>query len=262
MAAREYLSNPLLADFGVKLGSRNIGVRKDRLDGSEVRAVIDVRIILPTDTRVSICESRGHGPADSVRPDHRDNHGIRNNRRSIPSSPACGPASPTAPVSALRSPIPRPVAAETPRSPRPYPVAQSSAWLRSLPASCHRCPPSSPSAALSPPVTPVPTGISLDAFPPRSAAACAKDAPSPPRRSAHTAPLQTRRTHAPPAVGSTAGRTDVPPSAAIACGQSKTLPALAAAPLFVPSPCTQFTNLRSGLRKKLHERIQTFTTDC
>src|SRR5947209_3700888 len=70
------------------------------------------------------------------------------------------------------------------------------------------------------------------------------------------------RTHAPPAVGSTAGRTDVPPSAAIACGQSKTLPALAAAPLFVPSPCTQFTNLRSGLRKKLHERIQTFTTDC
>src|SRR3989449_9684776 len=83
-----------------------------------------------------------------------------------------------------------------------------------------------------------------------------------PRRSAHTAPLQTRRTHAPPAVGSTAGRTDVPPSAAIACGQSKTLPALAAAPLFVPSPCTQFTNLRSGLHKKLHERIQTFTTDC
>src|SRR5437667_7230580 len=58
------------------------------------------------------------------------------------------------------------------------------------------------------------------------------------------------------------GRTDVPPSAAIACGQSKTLPALAAAPLFVPSPCTHFTNLRSGLRKKLHERIQTFTTDC
>src|SRR6266516_4531456 len=50
----------------------------------------------------------------------------------------------------------------------------------------------------------------------------------------------------------TAGRTDVPPSAAIACGQSKTLPALAAAPLFVPSPCTQFTNLRSGFRKKLH----------
>src|SRR5207244_4423541 len=94
------------------------------------------------------------------------------------------------------------------------------------------------------------------------APASAKDAPSPPRRSAHTAPLQTRRTHAPPAVGSTAGRTDVPPSAAIACGQSKTLPALAAAPLFVPSPCTQFTNLRSGLRKKLHERIQTFTTDC
>ena len=82
MAAREYLSNPLLADFGVKLGSRNIGVRKDRLDGSEVRAVIDVRIILPTDTRVSICESRGHGPADSVRPDHRDNHGIRNSRGS------------------------------------------------------------------------------------------------------------------------------------------------------------------------------------
>src|SRR5437016_5941975 len=176
-------------------------------------------------------------------------------------------------------------------------------------------PPATPSAALSPPVTPVPTGIPLDAFPPRSAAACArswsdlaaarsalvleigaapanpppatrchappqslrnirsaasentapalaKDAPSPPRRSAHTAPLQTRRTHAPPAVGSTAGRTDVPPSAAIACGQSKTLPALAAAPLFVPSPCTQFTNLRSGLRKKLHERIQTFTTDC
>src|SRR5437016_6152522 len=95
-----------------------------------------------------------------------------------------------------------------------------------------------------------------------TAPASAKDAPSPPRRSAHTAPLQTRRTHAPPAVGSTAGRTDVPPSAAIACGQSKTLPALAAAPLFVPSPCTQFTNLRSGLRKKLHERIQTFTTDC
>src|SRR2546425_3763427 len=95
-----------------------------------------------------------------------------------------------------------------------------------------------------------------------TALASAKDAPSPPRRSAHTAPLQTRRTHAPPAVGSTAGRTDVPPSAAIACGQSKTLPALAAAPLFVPSPCTQFTNLRSGLRKKLHERIQTFTTDC
>src|SRR5947209_18852541 len=59
MAAREYLSNPLLADFGVKLGSRNIGVREDRLDGSEVRAVIDVRIILPTDTRVSICESGG-----------------------------------------------------------------------------------------------------------------------------------------------------------------------------------------------------------
>src|SRR5437016_7864178 len=81
---------------------------------------------------------------------------------------------PTAPVSALRSPIPRPVATETPRSPRPYPVAQSSAWLRSLPASCHRCPPSSPSAALSPPVTPVPTGIPLDAFPPRSAAACAR----------------------------------------------------------------------------------------
>src|SRR5205809_2996665 len=43
-----------------------------------------------------------------------------------------------------------------------------------LPASCHRCPPSSPSAALSPPVTPVPTGIPLDAFPPRSAAACAR----------------------------------------------------------------------------------------
>jgi len=82
MAAREYLSNPLLADFGVKLGSRNIGVRKDRLDGSEVRAVIDVRIILPTDTRVSICESWGHGPADSARPDHRDNHGIRNSRGS------------------------------------------------------------------------------------------------------------------------------------------------------------------------------------
>src|SRR5207245_1366402 len=101
-------------------------------------------------------------------------HADSPNRRSIPSSPACGPASPTAPVSALRSPIPRPVAAETPRSPRPYPVAQSSAWLRSLPASCHRCPPSSPSAALSPPVTPVPTGISLDAFPPRSAAACAR----------------------------------------------------------------------------------------
>src|SRR5205809_6622179 len=95
-----------------------------------------------------------------------------------------------------------------------------------------------------------------------TALASAKDAPSPPRRSAHTAPLQTRRTHAPPAVGSTAGRTDVPPSAAIASGQSNTLPALSAAPLFVPSPCTQFTNLRSGLRKKLHERIQTFTTDC
>src|SRR5207244_1014931 len=98
-------------------------------------------------------------------------------RRSIPSSPACGPASPTAPVSALRSPIPRPVAAETPRSPRPYPVAQSSAWLRSLPASCHRCPPSSPSAALSPPVTPVPTGIPLDAFQPLVERMCHRPRP-------------------------------------------------------------------------------------
>src|SRR5207244_17619 len=166
-------------------------------------------------------------------------HADSPNRRSIPSSPACGPASPTAPVSALRSPIPRPGAAETPRSPRPYPVAQSSAWLRSLPASCHRCPPSSPSAALSPPVTPVPTGIPLAAFPPRSPAA--------------RAPLR---------VVATAVATEPPPFSAMARVQSKSLPALAAAPLFVPSPCTQFTNLRSGLRKKLHERIQTFTTDC
>jgi len=41
MAACQHLSDSLLADLGINLRSRNIGVREDDLDGSEVRAVVE-----------------------------------------------------------------------------------------------------------------------------------------------------------------------------------------------------------------------------
>src|SRR5207237_6595535 len=103
-------------------------------------------------------------------PDRADSPSLH----SIPFSHACDPALPTAPAWGWRSPIPRPVVAETPRSLPPFRAARSNAWPRPPPESWHRCRSFYPSADPFPPTTPAPSGTPLDAFPHRSAAGCAK----------------------------------------------------------------------------------------
>src|SRR5205814_2096191 len=74
-----------------------------------------------------------------------------------------------------------------------------------------------------------------------TALASAMAAPSPRRRSVHTATPQTRRTHALVVPGSSADRKDAPLSVATRCAPPRTVPA-AAASLAAPSPCPQCTH--------------------
>src|SRR6202040_1748305 len=74
------------------------------------------------------------------------------------------------------------------------------------------------------------------------APARATAAPSPRRRSAHTALPRTRRTRALLVLGSIADRKDAPLSVATRCEPPRTVPAASAASLAAPSPFPQCTH--------------------